>query len=263
MSDPLHAQSLHARARRVRRLRRWAVGVGLGVAAAITVGWIVVGSMLRAAPPWWRQVRLQEQRTHEIATEVENAIGTHLHLAREGEKKPDGVWRSEPWGVSIPSSDANAWLNARLPKWLETMDAGFELPRLVSEVQVEFRDGRISIGGASAGSGEKGGGGEGERRILWASASATVEPGGALVVVLDRVYVGRLPISRGVLVQVVERTGLGKGEGSEAWKELLRGREVRVEPVMKLEDGRRVRVKGLRAREGKLEVTCVTEHGVG
>lgn len=260
----------------MRRLRRWAIGIGLGLAAAITLGWIIVASMLKAAPPWWRQVRVQEQRTREIAQEVENALGTHLHLAREGEKKPDGMWRSEPWGVSIPSADANAWLNARLPRWLETVDAGVEMPRAVAEVQVEFRDGRVSIGVAGRLGGRLGGGvasaveeepqeaGAEEsdaRRIIWASASPRIDEHGLLSLTLDRVYVGRLPISRALLAEILERVGLD-GRGGP-WLDLLHGEEMKVEPLMKLEDGRRVRITGLRAREGRLEVTCVTEHGGG
>lgn len=267
----------HPRALRVRRLRRWAIGIGLGLAAAITLGWIIIASMLKAAPPWWRQVRVQEQRTREIAQEVENALGTHLHLAREGEKKPDGMWRSEPWGVSIPSSDANAWLNARLPRWLETVDAGFELPDQIAEVQVEFRDGRVSIGVAGRLGGRLGGvvasAIEEEprdaeestaRRIIWASASPRIDEHGLLSLTLDRVYVGRLPISRALLAEIAERAGLTQKAGASgggAWVDLLHGEAVKVEPLMKLEDGRRVRITGLRAREGRLEVTCVTEHG--
>lgn len=265
----------------MRRLRRWAIGIGLGLAAAITLGWIIVASMLKAAPPWWRQVRVQEQRTQEIAQEVENALGTHLHLAREGEKKPDGMWRSEPWGVSIPSADANAWLNARLPRWLETADAGFELPDQIAEVQVEFRDGRVSIGvagrlggaveerlqAAGAGGDAEGGEEEGDaaRRIIWASASPRIDENGLLSLTLDRVYVGRLPISRALLAEIAERAGLdGRSVGGGGpWLDLLHGEEMKVEPLMKLEDGRRVRITGLRAREGRLEVTCVTEHGGG
>lgn len=269
----------HMRALRVRRLRRWAIGIGLGLAAAVTLGWIMVASMLRAAPPWWRQVRVQEQKTQEIAQEVENALGTHLHLARDGEKKPDGIWRSEPWGVSIPSADANAWLNARLPRWLETAEAGIELPDQVAEVQVEFNDGRVSIGvagtlevvGAEAGENASDAGqGEGARRIVWASAVPRIDESGLLSLTLDRVYVGRLPISRSLLAEIAERAGLGRngggagtGAGASPWLDLLRGHEVKVVPLMKLEDGRRVRITGLRAREGRLEVTCVTEHGGG
>lgn len=242
----------------------------------MTLGWIMVASMLRAAPPWWRQVRVQERRTQEVAQEVENALGTHLHLAREGEKKPDGVWRSEPWGVSIPSADANAWLNARLPKWLETAEAGFELPEQVAEVQVEFDDGRVSVGVAGRLGGRLDGAvgsaveeelGEAEaespRRIIWATASPRIDGEGRLSLTLDRVYVGRMPVSRSLLAEIAERAGLARGASGAPWIRVLRGEEVAIEPVLQLEDGRRVRITGLRAREGRLEVTCVTEHGGG
>lgn len=244
----------------MRRLRRWAVAIGLGMAVLATATWLTVSVMLRSAPSWWRQVRLDDAETQRIAREVENAVGTHLHLGREGGAREDGVWRSDAWSVSIRASDANAWLNARLPKWLESVNPGTRLPPGVGEVQVEFGEGRLSLGFSYA----PGEGGEGEEKIVWLAARPALEPDGRLSLGLDGVYVGRLPIARAVLAELVQRVGGSwNAETREAATTLLGGGAIRVEPVVRLEDGRVVRLVGVRAREGRLELTCVTEHAPG
>lgn len=234
--------------------------MGLGLAATITVGWLVIASLLRAAPTWWRQVRVDEAQTQQIAQEVENNVVTLLHLAREGAREGagdgTGVWHSEPWSVAIPAPDANAWINARLPKWLETSGAGagMRLPPEFRDSQLQFDDGRIWVGVAYAG-GEN-------ARILSASVTPAIDAGGMLSIRLDRVYIGRLPLSRAILSEVVERLDAGSDpEVLDTVRTLLAGERVGVSPVLDLEDGRRVRITALRPRAGRLEVTCVTEHG--
>jgi hypothetical protein len=266
-------------ARRVRRLRRLAVVVGLSLAALMTLGWLVVSTMVRSSPSWWRQVTPSDAQTQRVAQEVENAVGTHIHLGRDGSVGPDGVWRSEPWSVSIPASDANAWLNARLPKWIESLEPGMSLPRGVREVQVEFRDGTISVGVGYVSPGAHGGGdGGGQARVLWAVLGARMigpedDAAGLLVLSLERAFVGRLPVPLGMvsteLFGLDESGGGGTGGGTggadssgrRVLRSILKGEPLERAPVLKLEDGRRVRLTGVRARAGRLELTCVTEHG--
>ena len=241
------------------------MAIGLGLAIAVTLGWLLIASLLRAAPPWWRQVRVSEAQTQQIAQEVENSVVTLLHLSREGAasssgsdgRSEGGLWRSEPWGVSIPASDANAWINARLPRWLETSGSDLRLPPEFRDAQVEFDDGRVWIGVAYRGSEA-----EGTSRVLSAGFVPSFDASGMLGLRLERVSIGRLPISRGMLHEVVERLDAGSDpEVLGAVRALLAGERVGVSPVLDLEDGRRVRITGLRARGGRLEVTCVTEHG--
>lgn len=204
-------------------------------------------------------MRVGEAQTQRIAQEVENSVVTLLHMAREGggASGGGGAWRSEPWGVSIPASDANAWINARLPRWLETSGSDLRLPSEIGDVQVEFGEGRVWVGVAYRGEGEGG-----AVRVLSAAFVARIDGDGMLGVELGGVRVGRLAISRGMLSGVVERLGVsGDAEAMEAVRVLLSGGRVGVEPVIDLEDGRRVRVTGMRARGGRLELTCVTEHG--
>lgn len=220
------------------------------------MGWLVIASLLRAAPTWWRQVRVDEAQTQQIAQEVENNVVTLLHLAREGarESAAGGTWHSEPWSVAIPAADANAWINARLPKWLETSGAGVRLPPEFRDTQTQFDDGQVWVGVAYAG-------GE-DARILSASVTPAIGADGMLSIRLDRVYIGRLPLSRAILSEVVERLDAGNDpEVLDTVRTLLAGERVGVSPVLDLEDGRRVRITSLRPRDGRLEVTCVTEHG--
>lgn len=264
-------------ARRVRRLRRLAVVVGLSLAALMTLGWLVVSTMVRSSPLWWRQVTPSDAQTQRVAQEVENAVGTHIHLGRDGGVGPDGVWRSEPWSVSIPAVDANAWLNARLPKWIESLEPGMRLPRGVREVQVEFSDGAISVGVGYVSPGPRGGNeGAGRARVLWAVLGARMigplgDAEGSLVLSLERAYVGRLPVPLGMvsteLFGLDESADGGTDGAGSSGRRLLRailaGEPLERAPVLKLEDGRRVRLTGVRARAGRLELTCVTEHGGG
>lgn len=203
-------------------------------------------------------MRVDEAQTQQIAQEVENNVVTLLHLAREGARDgaAGGAWHSEPWSVAIPAADANAWINARLPKWLETSGAGagLRLPPEFSDSQLQFDDGRIWVGVAYA---------EGETaRILSAAITPAITNDGMLSIHLDRVFIGRLPLSRAILSEVVERLDSGNDpEVLDTLRTLLAGERVGVSPVLDLEDGRRVRITALRPRAGRLEITCVTEHG--
>lgn len=305
-------------ARRARRLRRLAVVVGLLLAATLSLGWLLVSSMVRSSPTWWRQVTPNDVQTQRIAQEVENAVGTHIHLGREGGVEEDGIWRSEPWSVSIPASDANAWLNARLPRWIESLEPGASVPPGVREVQVEFSDGIISVGiGYAPPAANATSDAEPVRpKVLWATLGAQINDQGALVIKLERAYIGRLPLPISLLsselfglsnpleqiappqphspqddeplpgntppspsdnpvgslnLQSPDAEEPGKSDTPNATNgpsvrqqivnAVLNGLPLQGAPILRLDDGRRVRLTGIRARAGRLEITCVTEHG--
>jgi hypothetical protein len=238
------------------RVRRWILGagVGLGVVLGATAfaGWV----MARQAPAWWRTVRADDPRTVEAARRLQDAIATQLHRIRGiGE---DGT--GEVWAVSLKAADANAWLNAQLPKWLAHEHEEFDWPRELAELQVDFSDGLVRVGALVRMAGQE--------RIFSATIRPTLEKG-SLWMPASWVRVGRLSVPAGWIL------GHARRERDEFIPEEVRdlpetlamfdafaGRvPVAQDAVVRLGDGRQVRLLKIRARDGRLEITCRTEVG--
>lgn len=261
------------RARRVRRARalRWlrrvrllliTTGIGLGAGAVVLTlaGW----AMVRGSPPWWRQIDTDDARTIEWAEAVHRAVGQHLTERRDGDVAERGPgeprWQSEPWRVALRPMDANAWLNIELPRWLEASGeaAGFG-PGGFSQLQVEFRDGLVHVGVRVET--------EGRLQVLSATLRPRVADDGALWVPADWVHVGRLPVPAGWVLDEAEArlSDVVPDEVRDLpeMRAMLRAfageRAIVREPLVRLPDGRRVRLLDVRPRDGLLEVTCRTE----
>jgi hypothetical protein len=89
-----------------------------------------------------------------LGQRVENEIVNRLYKNRADNPVPaERPWRSEPWTIELRTTEANAWLSSRLPKWLANQKDNFRWPKDVSGVQVEFERSRIMVGAkVSAGS---------------------------------------------------------------------------------------------------------------
>lgn len=246
-----------------RRLRTRLIAAGLSLAVAITILGLVSATLSRAAPSWWRQFRPTPE-LRERATAVENAAISRLYahhppdpawLANPG----DEPWRSAQWSIALKDEDASAWLTARLPEWV---DAHAEIPRwpvALGRPQVRFETGLVRIGVTLRRD-------DGER-VLTASVRPVLREDGSLWLRAHWIHVGRLPIPATLLLnRVGERldrylpTPIADDPHSAGFIAVLRGRApLAVEPTVRLEDGRLVRLVGLRVTEGRIEIDCRTE----
>lgn len=219
--------------------------------AAFLGGWVLI----RHAPSWWRTVRKDDPATIEAARRLQDAVATQLHLIRGS--GDDGT--GEVWAVSIKAGDANAWLNASLPRWLAHQHKAFDWPRELAELQVEFDDGVVRVGALVAIAGE--------RRIFSATLEPVLSAAGELWMEASWVRVGRLAVPAGLVIdraraqreRIVPEPVRDLPETIHMFDAFAGRLPMAREAVVRLGDGRLVRLLKIRARDGRLEVTFRTE----
>ena len=173
----------------------------------------------------------------------------------------------------VTTEQANAWLNVRLERWLaDQTEQGvidFRWPEAVKQVQVSFEDGRIHVGAKV----NRPGADPGDRpRPQTVGASLRPEFGqdGSLWLTAERIEIGRLPVPAGWVLGSASSAGEKQmGEVSDELAQLpetqkvieaFKGeRPVISKPVIKLADGRRVRLLSIEPKDGKLVITAQTE----
>lgn len=245
------------------------MGIGLGLVAFASVA-ILVGYLLAGARPgWWTAVDTQAPETVETAKRLHLAMTNLLNQRRDA---ADGLeqaeaFRSAPWTVSLPADDANAWLNIEMPRWLRssptTPSAWLDI---IDQVRVDF-DGTSIRAGVEVNTEE------GHRR-LWVTVDPEIDPNGSLWMRARTVHLGRLSLpaswildrAEADLEQALKVPDAIPGElrdlpEARALISAFRGEQpVAIDPVIRLFDGRRVRLLELAPRDGRLLITCQTEH---
>lgn len=250
---------------RWRRARRGLVVCTLLLIAGLTVALLAAGAMMQKSPPWWRRVDAQNIQTVQSAQQVENGLTTLFHMERAGRPDPAHPGRriSDEWRFAVRAVDANAWLNTRLPAWLTRREDLSAWPEEVRQIQVEFRDGRISVGVELHAAGVV--------RVLSADVRPEVRPDGSLWLPAEAVRVGRLPLPTALVLRGARREADAMvpvsirqtADSDLLWRAFLGDAAVATVPTVRLPDGRRVRILGLRAQHGVLEVRCRTEWEAG
>ena len=248
--------------------RRWSarriVVVTLLVLAALTAGAVALGMMLMRGPPsWWRSVDVQSPQTLAKAKLIEDNLTTVLSAVRQGASAEE---RARPWSMSLAPDDANAWLNARLPQWLAQQGSLKDWPPEVRQVQAHFDGSRIVIGAHIARGGPKG------EFFAAALIAPEVHADGSLWLPASSLQVGRLPIpTRLVIGSGGEPNGVldtqdripAQLQSMPQMKEILQvlagSRAALKNPLLRLPDGRHVRLLGLDTKDGKLIITVRTE----
>lgn len=256
-----------AQSTRKPRLRTIVIVLGVTSVFIGSIVAIAVWQMSVHSPDWWRSLDPTSEQTIATGKAVEHTIANEFHrVERPGQRLDDGdptttdPWHSEPWGISIAAGEANAWLNTRLRPWLESQDETFVWPSDLAEIQVEFDDASIQLGVRL----ER----PGRDRLLSARVEPLVSISGELWMPASWAYVGRLPIpARWVLDQSDRRLEklvadrVQEGDTAQAIVGALKGLEPATdEPIIRLGDGRQVRLLGLRANRGRLDLVCRTEY---
>lgn len=266
-----------------RRWRRIAVAAGF-IVTAIGAACILIGlALTQEDPRWWQAVDPTNPATIETAERVENGIAsalTQVRSASSGRVGDAAADPAAPWKVFITTEQANAWLTVRLRRWLadqaEQGAMNFRWPPQVSDVQVDFTGGRINIGARVLANRSRADapspGRRGRPQTFAAALRPEFRPDGSLWLVAERVQIGRLSLPAGWVLGssggAQERVGEVSGELADLPQTqqvlaAMKGeRAVLKRPVIKLADGRRVRLLAIEPIDGRVVVTCQTESAV-
>lgn len=257
-ADAGPARSSVARAVRVQRIRRFTLAGTLAMVGALSIVAVTAFLLSRTAPSWWQPIDVESPATAQRADDLERAIGHQLTLVRDPAEDLELAqsWRSDDWTTSIQAEHANAWLNTNLRNWLASDPQLPNWPNLVDSLRVRFVDDLIQVGVLI----ER----HGHARYLSATIRPRVDENGALWLDATSVSIGRLGIPAPVMLH---RAGDGLAElvppelekQTRSMLRLFRGDEPVPHPVIRLGDGRQVRLVEIVPRTGKLVVTCRTE----
>ena len=176
----------------------------------------------RSAPAWWSPVARDAPGALDAARALEQGIASETTRVRAAGE--------EEWSVRVRAADLNAWLGARLPRWLEH-DRSLPWPEGVRGAQV-----RIDAEGIVLAADWNG---------FVVSTRLELEPGAPGTPAMLRAAstsVGRLPVP------------FAAGVG--AWFVPELARPLALEAA--LGDGRRLRVEGVEFADGEAIVDCVT-----
>lgn len=235
----------------------------MGVVAVSSLAVLASLALIRESPDWWRTVRRDDPRTIRAAQDVEDALMSDFSAVRPTDPSfvpnEPGQWRSEPWTIRVEASEANAWLNVRLPKWLANREEEFRWPEEVSELQVDFDQGVLRIGARVRISGQE--------QIVSATIRPALADDGSLTAPARWVHVGRLAVpaswvlsaAEGNAARYIPRSVAGLPETDAMLKAFQGLGPVVSNAVVRLGDGRRVRLLRIEPRDGALVLTCQTE----
>jgi hypothetical protein len=227
----------------------------LGLCVVVLVGFALV----RSSPRWWRTIIREDPATISLARQVENALINRVNEHRPLPPKVAGQpWRSEPWTIRIDATEANAWLNVRLPMWLANQQEKFHWPRNMSDLQVDFSTRQITVG-ARVRSGDR-------HQVLTATLEPRLAKTGELWLQANTVNLGRLAIPASWVLERAKTgaadyvpTDLRKLEETQRLFRAFEGLEPIANNSLFRLDDRKVRILEIHTSEGVLEITCQTE----
>lgn len=194
---------------------------------AATVLWFVA----RQPPKWWSPPAASDPQVRQLAERVEYRLVQEAHRAR-----PAG----DSWRLRITEEQINAWLAARLAEWF-AHQRDLDWPDELSPPQVQIEPAGVIVGCSV--------GGDGRSRFMAARIlTAFAEDGVRLRV--ERLWHGRLPIP-GDPISIIRKTLAEHGGArflqdpqTRRWLGILEGAEP-VDPLIRLTDGRRIRLLGI------------------
>lgn len=248
---------------RSRRLRRWAVGGALVVVALVGVPALVAAVLVQRPPSWWRAVHRDDPRTLDRARGIEDRAFSELTAVRPADEvyaseHPES-WGSEVWTFRVDAPEANAWLNARLPQWLANQDGSFRWPGEIGEVQVDFEDAEVRVGMLVHAVDRD--------HIVSATLTPRVGEDGSLWLPARWVQMGRLALPASWVLEKADArraeflpASMARMPETDGMFRAFAGElPIARNAVVRLDDGRRVRLLSITPRDGTLYLTCRTE----
>lgn len=250
----------------VRQRRVW-LGAGVVLVGATSVLLIVLTGLTHLAPAWFDPPPQDDDRARRVGDALQGAVITELTALRPTDPtaRDNGLsWASESWGVSLGQEEANAWLATLLPRWLANQEWG-DAAQSIEVAQLRFEGAAVHLA-ARVRSGDA-------TRVLSARFRPFVDAEGRLWIPAERLAVGRLPIpldwaagqARRAADRYLPRSSSSDPRARDQVARLLSALDGRTpiarQPVIPLEDGRRVRLLTLTPRDGRLEAVFRTEAG--
>lgn len=244
---------------RLREPRRMAMLIGIvaGVCLVVMLILVYAHSLTRRAPRWWNTHLVIDPAAGEA---IEMGLMGHLSAVRPADPtlKPGEAWRSKAWSVSLSEDDANAWLNARLPKWMMNRGKPVAWPIELRSLQVKFEEGSIRLGAQLI---------EGSDSIIAGVAlKPEVHPDGSLWLNSSGLDIGSLPAPAWAIGAARSTYGnaippaIREMPETEAFFGALEGTNaIFPNAMIRLDGGRRVRVLGVAPRKGRVDLTFRTE----
>ncbi len=230
--------------------RRWIVRTLFGVAVAMVAGLGVLCMVVHHVPGWYQSVYVPEVRLDEVRADA----------TRSYSRFGDGLARRKTFEFTLDEHQVSEWIAARERIWPES---GGWVPPWVNDPLVRFQEQRILVGARVDL--------DGHQLIAGAYLSIEVGSDDILVVRLERVTVGSLPVPLGLLARPLARLLRMEGHDldfvpapladtaqyfrdSEAAAALSEG--VRRANRFIWENGRRpYRIEDIRIGDGKLTLT--------
>lgn len=223
--------------------RRIIFVVFLSLVLMATVAGLALWQMVKQAPTWWRTIDVDDPRTQQLAADIERGVGSLLSRTRP---------HNERWAFRISAAQADAWLNVRLPLWLRNLDEPIIWPDSFSQLQVHFQGDVVHFGVIQQLSGRA--------QILTATLRPSLREG-LLWCEVTSMGAGQLRLPAGGLLRRLEeaaREQTSDPHALDAVFDLLHGKRG-IEPTLRLDDGRIVRLVDLRTEQSVLIGSCVTQ----
>lgn len=223
-----------------KRRRRWPF-VLLAVAVVLALPPLMFWWMLSSEPSYWQPVDANDTRVRERAARVESEVSKQTTEVRPPEDR---------WSLVLTEEEINAWLAARLPRWLANQGVDDELIHAVPHAMAEITADDVEL----AAEVHYGGLDQIVRFVYRPVASANGEPAR---LELQGLYAGRVPIPLDTVVeQLKQRLDPDDRPDADQIRDLLRS----VPLTLRLADRRTVKIVGVELSEGLATLTCVTEH---
>lgn len=227
------------------RLAHGFLALTLALVAAGSVLVLLAWGMTHARPSWWTPPAPESPETRQRARDVERRVTMAMNRHRPA---------PEPWTIAVSSHQASAWVNVRLPRWLE--NEGIGVPDGAGPIQVLFRDRAVTVA-AEVGAHPD------STRVVGATIEPELGADGSVRARVRSLSIGGLVlpgafganrVGSSVPESLLERPGV-----RVFLESVLAGEPLLEDAVFRVDRSREVRVTGLRIDDGVLLLTCVTD----
>ena len=269
-ADHIHTvRKAAALRRRLRRVVFVLVTVAVFLGGLGLTGWVLA----RSRPSWWRPIDPASTELLGAAQRLENGAVTALYDRPADPAGATGTAGS-PWVAAINQDDAVAWLNTRFPDWLRDAARLQSWPPEVREIVASFENGLVTLGVRLVSN-------SGAEQFFSLGIRPRIDAQGRLWTPAESLWIGNLPVPVGLVFTRSAQPGAQQGDAAQSaalldargkvpaplrdlpelgalGRALAGSHPIVNDPVVKLGDGRAVRLLSVTTDKGRLLLTCRT-----